>query len=146
MCCHSNETRAPIAFTPNSAQLEGTPYPKLHPDPGSSVEMRRGTHRQTHRRAWPLYISLRLRLKRNVIRSLVRADLNVFIKLDRPLHDIVLTRSLSLPTRRVVGLDIHIPWTGTTANLAHRACDFCLQHEWPTPPPLSKAYTAQRIT
>jgi len=24
-CCHSNETRAPIANPPNSAQLEGTP-------------------------------------------------------------------------------------------------------------------------
>jgi len=26
VCCHSNETRAPIAHPPNSAQLEGTPY------------------------------------------------------------------------------------------------------------------------
>jgi len=26
LCCHSNETRAPIANPPNSAQLEGTPY------------------------------------------------------------------------------------------------------------------------
>ena len=26
LCCHSNETRAPIANAPNSAQLEGTPY------------------------------------------------------------------------------------------------------------------------
>jgi len=26
VCCHSNETRAPIANLPNSAQLEGTPY------------------------------------------------------------------------------------------------------------------------
>ena len=25
-CCHSNETRAPIANPPDSAQLEGTPY------------------------------------------------------------------------------------------------------------------------
>ena len=25
MCCHSTETRAPIANSPNSAQLEGTP-------------------------------------------------------------------------------------------------------------------------
>jgi len=24
LCCHSNETRAPIAYLPNSAQLEGT--------------------------------------------------------------------------------------------------------------------------
>ena len=32
LCCHSNETRAPIAHLPNSAQLEGTVYhsPKLH--------------------------------------------------------------------------------------------------------------------
>jgi len=26
LCCHSNETRAPIVNPPNSAQLEGTPY------------------------------------------------------------------------------------------------------------------------
>jgi len=26
LCCHSNETRAPNANPPNSAQLEGTPY------------------------------------------------------------------------------------------------------------------------
>jgi len=25
LCCHTNENRAPIANTPNSAQLEGTP-------------------------------------------------------------------------------------------------------------------------
>jgi len=25
LCCHSNETHAPIADLPNSAQLEGTP-------------------------------------------------------------------------------------------------------------------------
>jgi len=35
LCCHSNETRAPIANPPNSAQLQGTFYhsPKLHPGP-----------------------------------------------------------------------------------------------------------------
>jgi len=44
-CCHSNESHAPIANPPNSAQLDRTPYhpPKLHPDPCSSVGMRRGT-------------------------------------------------------------------------------------------------------
>jgi len=26
LCCHSNETHAPIANPPNNAQLEGTPY------------------------------------------------------------------------------------------------------------------------
>ena len=26
LCCHSNETRASVANSPNSAQLEGTPY------------------------------------------------------------------------------------------------------------------------
>jgi len=41
LCCHSNETRAPIANPPNSAQLEGTTYhsPKLHPGPCSSTGM-----------------------------------------------------------------------------------------------------------
>ena len=49
--CHSNETRAPIANPPNSAQLEGTPYhsPKLHLGPCSSVGMRRVTDGQTDR-------------------------------------------------------------------------------------------------
>jgi len=26
LCCHSNETRAPIANPPNNAQLQGAPY------------------------------------------------------------------------------------------------------------------------
>jgi len=51
VCCHSNETCAPIANPPNNAQLTRTPYhsSKLHPGPCSSVGMRRGTDRQTHR-------------------------------------------------------------------------------------------------
>ena len=49
LCCHSNETRAPIANLPNSAQLQGIPYhsPKLHPDLCSSVGMRKGRDTQT---------------------------------------------------------------------------------------------------
>jgi len=49
LCCHSNETRAPMANPPNSEQLEGTPYhsSKLQPGPCSSVGMRRGTDRHT---------------------------------------------------------------------------------------------------
>jgi len=41
LCCHSNETHAPIANSPNRAQLEGTPYhsPKLHLGPCSTVRM-----------------------------------------------------------------------------------------------------------
>jgi len=52
LCYHSSETRAPIANSPNSAQLEGTSYhsPKLHPGPCSSVGMQRGTDRQTDSR------------------------------------------------------------------------------------------------
>jgi len=52
LCCHSNETRSPIANSPNSAQLGGTPYhsPKLDPGPCSSVGMRRGTDRHTDMR------------------------------------------------------------------------------------------------
>jgi len=52
LCCHGNQTRAPIANPPNSAQLEGTRYhsPNLHPGPCSSVGMRRGgqTHTDGH--------------------------------------------------------------------------------------------------
>jgi len=68
LCCYSNEIRAPIANPPNSAQLPGTPYhsSKLHPGPctACSVGVMRGTDR--HRRPWPLYISHRIRLTRNV--------------------------------------------------------------------------------
>jgi len=68
ICCHSNKTGAPIENLPNSAQLEGTPYhsPKLHVGPCSSVHMQRGTDRQTHRRAWLIYISCHLRFTQNV--------------------------------------------------------------------------------
>ena len=59
----------------NSAQLGSTPYhfPKLHPGPCSSVGMRRQTDTQTdtqkHRRGWrwPIYISPRPCLTRNII-------------------------------------------------------------------------------
>jgi len=60
--CHSNETRAPIANLPNTAQLGVPTYhsPKLHLGPCSSVGMQRGTHTviQTHRWPWPQYILL----------------------------------------------------------------------------------------
>jgi len=48
VCCHSNKTSAPIANSPNVAQLEGTRYyfVKLHPGSCSSVRMRRETVRQ----------------------------------------------------------------------------------------------------
>jgi len=69
LCCHSNETGAPIANPPNSAQLGGSLYhaTKLHPGPCSSEGVRPRTHTQTHRRAWPQYILRRLRLTQNVI-------------------------------------------------------------------------------
>jgi len=68
---------ARVPQTPNSAQVGSTPYhsPKLHPGPCSSVgiqrrtvtNINRQTDRQTHRCAWPLYISRRLRLTPNVM-------------------------------------------------------------------------------
>jgi len=65
----ANETRALIANPPNSAQLGAPPTipPNLHLGPCSSVGMRRGTVRQTHWRAWPIYIPRRLRLRRNLV-------------------------------------------------------------------------------
>jgi len=50
LCCHSNETRAPITSLPNSAQPHGTPtippsYIRVH-----IVEMQRGTDRHTDAR------------------------------------------------------------------------------------------------
>jgi len=49
LCCHSNETCAPIADPSNSAQLEGTPYhsSNLRLGPCSSVGIRRGTDSHT---------------------------------------------------------------------------------------------------
>jgi len=77
---------------PNSAQLRGIPYrsPKLHPGPCNSVGMRLRTVRQTqtdrhthaHKRAWPQYISCRLRVTRNVIKtssSVLNTILFVFV-------------------------------------------------------------------
>jgi len=68
LCCHSNATRAPIADSPNSAQLRGSLYraPKLHPGLCSSVGVRPRTDRQTHRRGWPQYILRRLWLMQTV--------------------------------------------------------------------------------
>jgi len=65
---NANETLVPIANPPNSAQLDGTSYhsPNLHPGLCSSVGMRRGTDRQTHKRPFPIYISPRLPLTRSV--------------------------------------------------------------------------------
>jgi len=50
VCCHSNETCAPIANPSNSGQLEGIPYhsSKLHPGPCCSVGMWPQTDRPTH--------------------------------------------------------------------------------------------------
>jgi len=74
LCYHSNEARAPIANSLNSAQLQGTPipFPKLHPGPYSSVGMRWGTERQTDTQtdtqtAVTTILSPRLRLTRNVM-------------------------------------------------------------------------------
>jgi len=49
VCCHSNETRAPIVNPPISAQLEGTIYhsSKSHPGPYNNVGMRWGRDRHT---------------------------------------------------------------------------------------------------
>jgi len=59
LCCHSNETRASMANPPNSAQLGGTPTIPSYITVRAAVwECGEG---QTHRRAWPLYISRRLR-------------------------------------------------------------------------------------
>ena len=74
LCCHSNATRAPIENPPNSAQLRATPTipPKLHPGPCIAIVWacsRRQTHRQTHRRAWPLYISRRVWLTRSAVKA-----------------------------------------------------------------------------
>jgi len=65
LCCHSNETRAPIANLTNSAQLG---HPILFPLLTIRVHavVWECGEAQTDRRPWPLYISPRLRLTQNV--------------------------------------------------------------------------------
>ena len=68
--CHSNETRAPIANSSNSTQLGAPPtIPPSYTRVRSVVWewFERQTDTQTHRRAWPLYISRRVLVTRNVI-------------------------------------------------------------------------------
>jgi len=53
LCCHSNETRAPIANPPNNAQREGTPtippsYIRVRAVVWECGEGQTDTHRQTH--------------------------------------------------------------------------------------------------
>ena len=68
LCCHSNETRAPIEYPRSCAQLEGTPTILLSYTWVRAVvwECDEG---QTHRCMWPIYILHRLRLTRNVMIS-----------------------------------------------------------------------------
>jgi len=76
LCYHNNETRPPIANPPKNAQLGGIPYHSPSYIRVRAVVWACGdgqtdrltqTHRETHRRAWPIYISPRLHLTRNVI-------------------------------------------------------------------------------
>jgi len=69
----SNETHAPIANPPNSAQLGAVPtthssYIRVHAVVWTSGRGQTHTYRdrQTHRRGWPQYISRRPWLTRNV--------------------------------------------------------------------------------
>jgi len=65
LCCHSNDTRAPIANPPNSAQPQGIPYHSP-----SYIWVRavvwKWSKGETHRHTWPIYISHCLWLTRNV--------------------------------------------------------------------------------
>jgi len=66
LCCHGNETRAPIANPPNSAQLGDTHHHSPSYIRVRAVVLECGEG-QTHRRPSPIYISPRLRLMRNVL-------------------------------------------------------------------------------
>jgi len=57
-----------LTFRVHNAQIEGTlcHSANLYLGPCSSVGMQQGTHRHTDRQPWPLHISLRLCLTRNV--------------------------------------------------------------------------------
>jgi len=76
LCCHSNETRAPIANPSNIVHNYRAPLPfpsyirvravVLECGEGQTYRDRQ-TDTQTHRRPSPIYISPRLRLTRNVM-------------------------------------------------------------------------------
>jgi len=76
LCCHSNETHAPIANPPNRAQLESTLYTApptyicVHAVVWECGEVQTDRHTEVHRRPCPIYTSPRLRLARNVLTSL----------------------------------------------------------------------------
>jgi len=75
LCCHSNDTRVPITNQPNSTQLGSTPIPFPKVTSRSMQQCGNAARdRQTHRRTWPIYISRRLRLTRNVMRTRMWAD------------------------------------------------------------------------
>jgi len=76
LCCHSNETRAPIANPLTIAQLEGTPtippsYIRIRKVQCENAARDRHTDRLTHKRASPLYISHRRRLTRDVTTPMI---------------------------------------------------------------------------
>jgi len=106
-----------MANLPNSAQLNGIPYhyPKLHLGFYSSVGMRRGTDRQTHRpthsnrRPWPIYFSPRLCLTRNVIRSVNR--------------NVILLQPF-MPTIRHISSEFFIIQHSAPAHMALEAINF----------------------
>jgi len=75
LCCHSNETRAPIANPPSSAQLGGIPtipptYIRVH-----AVVCKCGKG-QTHRQLCQLYILHLLRFTRHVTMVELTDDLH----------------------------------------------------------------------
>jgi len=75
VCCHSNETRTPIANLHNSALLKGTlTIPPSYMRVCAVVrEFSEGqTDTQTHRRPWPIYISPhRVRVRYVVVKQLL---------------------------------------------------------------------------
>jgi len=73
LCSHTNETSAPIANPPNSAQLEDTPttpssYIWVHAVLWECGEGQ--TDRQTHGRLWPIYILPRIYASREMYLAL----------------------------------------------------------------------------
>jgi len=109
LCCHSNETHAPIANLPNSAQLGSIPYhaPKLYPGPCSSVGIRPWIDTQTPVTTILLH---RLWLMRNVTVSTAQLKYtkttdNVFDMIELLTWLAVISRCFNLVQLRAVHSD-----------------------------------------
>jgi len=130
LCCHSNETPAPTANPPNSAQLEGNRYHSPSYIRVRAVVWKCGqgqTHARTHRRPWPIYISPRLCLTLNVItgtninrrKERVSGKLNIVSANADCCHSMICVACSSVRVRVQQGVTETTPLANVTHGIFH---------------------------